>query len=106
MSGFPRWNPLSIFGQGPRKDNLLTGSYQSLCLLFCAIWFDGKGPNHPPILDAALHNIIYADERNANIMMDYFQGSHGDETPPVGAAVIKKCFVPFRLADASLSGPP
>lgn len=65
-----------------------------------------KGPNHSPILDAALHNIIYADERNANIVMDYFQGSHGDETLPVGVAVIKKCFVPFRLADASLSGPP
>lgn len=43
-----------------------------------------------PILGAALHNIIYADEKNANIVLDYFQGSQGDETLPVGAAVIKK----------------
>lgn len=38
--------------------------------------------------------------------MDYFQGGYGDKPLPVGAAVIKKRFVPFRLADASLSGPP
>lgn len=44
-----------------------------------------------PILGAALQNIIYADEKNANIVLDYFQGSHGDKTLPLGAAVIKKC---------------
>lgn len=39
-------------------------------------------------------------------MVDYFQGSHGDKTVPVGAAVIKKSFVPFWLADPSLSRRP
>lgn len=58
-----------------------------------------RQPQLKLILGAALHNIIYADEKNANIVLDYFQGSLGDKTLPVGAAVIKKCFVLFRLAD-------
>lgn len=46
----PNWNPNSIFGQGTQEDNLLTGPYQRMCLLFCPIWFNGKRPNYSPFL--------------------------------------------------------